>query len=348
MEAFEHSQNWSGLLERRSDYLALAPATAAICYPFLLRAFHAVIGTQAVAPSSLAIVGAALILTVAFFVPFLGIALACRPAANLGARRLAYASVTAPTLYVFQGVVQTLIRSPIPDEIVWCVIWLAIAIWSHTAPSPAVAKAQPAVGRWRVLHGATAVVLCLFVLLHLTNHLFGLIGTDAHAAVMKIGRAVYRSGEGEPLLVAAMLFQIGTGLRLAWGWSACAQGFHRTFQVASGVYLSLFILGHMNSVFIYARSFLGIPTDWNFAVGAPTGLIHDAWNIRLLPHYALGVFFVLSHLASGLRVVLIAHGVGRRYADRIWGACVGVSAIVAAAIIAGMCGVRIVAFIGGR
>src|SRR6185437_4311832 len=102
MEAFEHSQNWSGLLERRSDYLALAPATAAICYPFLLRAFHAVIGTQAVAPSSLAIVGAALILTVAFFVPFLGIALACRPAANLGARRLAYASVTAPTLYVFQ------------------------------------------------------------------------------------------------------------------------------------------------------------------------------------------------------------------------------------------------------
>jgi hypothetical protein len=97
----------------------------------------------------------------------------------------------------------------------------------------------------------------------------------------------------------------------------------------------------MNSVFIYARSFLGTPTDWNFAIGAPTGLIHDAWNIRLLPHYALGVFFVLSHLASGLRVVLIAHGVDRRYADRLWVACVAVSTIVAAAIIAGMCGVRI-------
>ena len=66
-----------------------------------------------------------------------------------------------------------------------------------------------------------------------------------------------------------------------------------------------------------------------------------ATNIRLLPHYALGVFFVLSHLASGLRVVLIAHGVDRRYADRLWVACVAVSTIVAAAIIAGMCGVRI-------
>jgi hypothetical protein len=70
--------------------------------------------------------------------------------------------------------------------------------------------------------------------------------------------------------------------------------------------------------FVYARSFLSIPTDWNFAIGA-TGLIHDAWNIRLLPHYALGVFFVLSHLASGLRMVLIAHGVDRLAANRLLG-----------------------------
>jgi hypothetical protein len=158
---------------------------------------------------------------------------------------------------------------------------------------------------------------------------------------MKIGRRVYRSSAGEPLLVAAMIFQVCTGLYLAWRWSAAPQGFHRTYQVGSGAYLSLYILGHMNSVFIYARSFLGIPTGWNFAIGAPTGLIHDAWNIRLLPHYALGVFFVLSHIASGLRVVLIAHGVAQRPADRLWGAAVALSAVVAAAIIAGMCGVRI-------
>jgi hypothetical protein len=97
----------------------------------------------------------------------------------------------------------------------------------------------------------------------------------------------------------------------------------------------------MNSVFIHARSFLGIPTDWNFVIGAPTGLIHDVWNIRLLPHYVLGVFFVLSHLVSGLRVVLIAHGVNRRAANRLWGAGVATSAAISAAIIAGMCGVRI-------
>ena len=39
-------------------------------------------------------------------------------------------------------------HSPIPDEIVWCVLWLAIAIWSQTARNP-VAATRPTVGRWR-------------------------------------------------------------------------------------------------------------------------------------------------------------------------------------------------------
>jgi hypothetical protein len=340
METLAKQQHRTHPLEKRFDYLALAPAAAALCYPFLLKAFHAAIGTQAVTPSSFAFLGAVVVLAVAFIVPFLGLAFALHPTAGPGARRLAYLSVTVPTLYVFLGVVQALVHSPIPDEIVWCVIWLAIAIWSQIAPNPVV-TALPAVGRWRVVHGSTAAILTIYVLFHIINHLFGLVGQDAHAVVMKIGRVVYRSRLGEPLLVAAMLFQVGTGLYLAWRWSAAPQTFHRTYQVASGVYLSLFILGHMNSVFIYARSFLGIPTDWSFAIGAPTGLIHDAWNIRLLPHYTLGVFFVLSHLVSGMRVVLIAHGVNRRHADRFWGVGVALSTIVAAAIIAGMCGVRI-------
>jgi hypothetical protein len=340
MEALARRPKRSAAPEARLDYRALGPAAAALCYPFLLRAFHALIGPPAAPHPLPAAIGASLVLAFAFGVPFLGIALARRPAASAAARRLAYASVTAPTLYVFLGVVQALVRSPLPDELVWSAIWLALAGWTQWAPA-APAEPVPPPGRWRVVHGATAALLLLYVLFHIANHLLGLAGPDAHAAAMKIGRTVYRSRLGEPLLVAAMLFQIGTGLFLAWRWSAAAQPFHRTFQVASGAYLSLFILGHMNSVFIYARRFLGIPTDWNFAIGAPGGLIHDSWNIRLLPHYALGVFFVLSHIASGARVVQLAHGADRRRADRLWGVAAGLSAAVAAAIIAGMCGVRI-------
>ncbi|MGY4315035.1 hypothetical protein [Bradyrhizobium sp. JR3.5] len=37
-----------------------------------------------------------------------------------------------------------------------------------------------------------------------------------------------------------------------------------------------------------------------------------------------------SHLASGLRVVLIAHGIDQRNANRLWNVCVAMSAIAAA------------------
>jgi hypothetical protein len=113
------------------------------------------------------------------------------------------------------------------------------------------------------------------------------------------------------------------------------------FQVASGLYLSVFILGHMNSVFIYARSYLKIDTGWAFATGAPSGLILDPWNIRLLPHYALGVFFVLGHLACGLRQVLLAHRASPALADRLWAGGLVASAAVSAGIMLGMCGIRI-------
>ena len=144
MEVFVRLQNRRRFLEKRFDYLALVPAAAAICYPFVLNAFHATVGTLAVSPPPLAIASATFILVVAFGVPFLGLALACRPTSNPGSRRLAYTSVVSPTLYVFLGVVQALIKSPIPDEVVWCTIWLAIAIWSQSAPADT--ATVPAVG----------------------------------------------------------------------------------------------------------------------------------------------------------------------------------------------------------
>jgi hypothetical protein len=77
----------------------------------------------------------------------------------------------------------------------------------------------------------------------------------------------------------------------------------RTFQIASGIFLAAYVLGHMNSVFMFARL-------WAFATGAPSGLVEDAWNIRLAPHYGLAAFFVFSHLAAGGRSIMLAHGRG--------------------------------------
>lgn len=315
------------------------PLLAALGYPFLLMLFHSLIGQG----SSLASAAAVAVLLLASAVPLLGMWVASRPGLSQGLRRLAYASVVAPTLYVFLGVVQALLGSSLPDPLVWCVLWvlvalLAVRLGRATGPEHLV---RPGLGRWRVAHGISAVVLCLYVLFHLGNHLTGLLGPALHAEVMDAGRTVYRAGIIEPLLVLAFVFQAVSGLYLAWHWSAVRHGSLRTFQIATGVYLAVFVLGHMNSVFIYARTYLGIPTDWNFATGAPAGLLLDPWNIRLVPHYTLGVFFVLGHLAAGLRVVLEAHGVAPERVRGLWYAALAASALVALAIIAAMLGVRV-------
>jgi hypothetical protein len=145
----------------------------------------------------------------------------------------------------------------------------------------------------------------------------------------------------EPVLIALLLFQIASGLGLAWRWSAQPADWYRAFQIGSGVYLAAFVITHLNSALVSARWVRGSETDWAWASGAPEGLIYDSWNIRLLPHYAFGVFFVLSHLASGLRQILIAHGVDVVIANRIWVAGLIASALGSAAIIAALIGARI-------
>ncbi len=194
---------------------------------------------------------------------------------------------------------------------------------------------------WRVAHGISALAITLFVLFHLSNHLMGLIGPDLHAAVMKAGRTVYRSRFVEPVLVALLLFQIASGFGLFWRWSALKVDTFRAFQIGSGLYLAVFLLAHMNSAFLSARAVHHIETNWAWAAGLPSGLIRDSWNIRLLPHYAFGAFFVLGHLVSGARVVMLSHSVPLATANRFWFAGLGGAALIATAIVTGLCGVRI-------
>ena len=45
----------------------------------------------------------------------------------------------------------------------------------------------------------------------------------------------------------------------------------RTFQIASGIFLAAYLLGHMNSAFVFARLYLGIDSDWALATAASSG-----------------------------------------------------------------------------
>ena len=331
-----------------------APLVAAVLYPFTLEGFNLSvtrIAQRSGGTVALSWLGAVVCLAVAFAVPLLATLATMSlaeidrlTAAQLRAKRAALLAVTAPTLFVFMGVVLTMLHNPVRDTWLWVVAWgigLVLLLRSNNNVPPK-RVVRPVTAPLRVAHGVSALAIVLiFLALHLTNHLMFPTGPTTYEAVQKVFRHVYRSNILQPVLVALILFQVGTGLFFVLRLTAAPSDRFRTFQIASGVYLAAYVLGHMDSVFIFARTYLGIDTGWDFATGDPAGMIKDPWNIRLLPHYWLAMFFVLSHIASGSRVIMMAHGVSKALADRLLVGGAVAAGFVATWVMLGMSGMRI-------
>ena len=336
----------------RAPLSGLVAPLAALSYPFILTGFNASVTTITKSDvGALPWLTATVSLLLAFAVPTIALLAAMHFAeirqptvAQLRAKHMALLAVAAPTVFTFIGVVLSMLGDPVPDTWLWVACWLlaVVALLRVDRNAPAPAKVQPVPAALRVAHGISALLIIgIFLALHIANHLTGLVGPSTYDAVMKIFRHVYRTELLQPLLVTLFLFQVGTGLYLVWKHTAAPSDRFRTFQIASGVYLAFYVLGHMNSVFIFARTYLGIDTGWDFATGAPSGFVKDPWNIRLVPHYWLGVFFVLSHIAAGTRALMMAHGASKALADRFMLGGAVTAGIIATAIMLGMCGLRL-------
>ena len=311
-------------------WVMVAPAVAALIYPMLLagvyRSAHW-LSAQTGGAVLLGAVALAVSLVLTFAVPALALAVAAglgaieRPTAGEArARGFAHLVYACPALFTFIGVVVYLAGFPTGDYVVWPVLWAAvIAAVLVGASKTTSADASARVPSWlRPIHGVGAALLIAgFVLLHLSNHLTGFWSAETHIAVMNVLRKWYRSGAIEPLVVALMLFMVVSGGLLLRARLSRPAGFFETLQTVTGAYLGIYILGHMNSVFIYARLSAGIETDFWFASGGKAGLLGDPWSVRLLPHYALGVWSVITHAGCGQRTVLLNHGVAQQTADRV-------------------------------
>ena len=95
-----------------------------------------------------------------------------------------------------------------------------------------------------------------------------------------------------------------------------------SIQTATAAYLAVYVSSHLIAVFVLGRWFLAVDTTFPWASGAPTGLLLDPWSVRLIPHYPLAVLFLFSHLAVGLRAVLLGHGIRAITAARTtWTIC---------------------------
>ncbi|PWT76597.1 MAG: hypothetical protein C5B46_00915 [Proteobacteria bacterium] len=313
-------------------WLRATPAVAALLYPALLSAtfrsarwLSSASGWDRLA----GIAALAISLLLGFAVPALAFTVAAklgrlepRTGEDVRARGIAHLAFASPAMFTFLGVVVYLDGYPNGDYIVWAAFWIAITVWLWRGTAGAASSSHAMLlPTWlRPIHGVGAALLITgFILLHLFNHLSGFWSAETHIAVMHALRRWYRSGFVEPLVVVLMLFMVITGAILLRAKLTRAAGWFETLQTMTGMYLAIYIVGHMNSVFMYARLHEGIDTDFWFASSGKAGLFGDPWSVRLLPHYAVGVWAVITHAGCGLRTILLAHGVGQRRADRVAG-----------------------------
>jgi hypothetical protein len=182
-------------------------------------------------------------------------------------------------------------------------------------------------------HGTSALlVVVIFLAWHLLNHASAAVSLEINQAMMDVLRKWYRSEFVQPLLIALVLFQVASGLILLRRATAAAGDLYSTLQTCTGAFLTAYIASHLNAVFVLGRAVSKVDTTFLWASGAPAGLLADAWNVRLIPHYSLGVFFIATHMGLGLRGVLLAHRVSPYLADRTAWAVSALGAALAATI----------------
>jgi hypothetical protein len=200
--------------------------------------------------------------------------------------------------------------------VIWVVAWLAVGLMLFLRKKRSVSPGQERSIKWlRIVHGMTA--LCLlggFLIAHVANHHLAAWSVELHDAGLKWLRLWYRSEWVEPALVTLLMVMLGTGVPMVLHYARQRMDAFRVVQAATGVYVGVFILSHGSAV-SFARS-AGVETDWFFAAGPDSLLDGSPLLARLIPHYMFGTFFLIVHVACGLRIVLLQHGVTRAFADK--------------------------------
>ena len=144
----------------------------------------------------------------------------------------------------------------------------------------------------RTLHRSSAIVIAVFALFHITNHLAGLVGVATHIAFMEAARVVYRNLVVEIVLLLCVAFQVGSGLTLVLrGWRQ-RRGFVPWLQALSGAYLSFFLLVHVSAV-LSGRVLLNLDTNFYFAAA---GFHVPPYPYFFVPYYFLAVVALFTHL----------------------------------------------------
>jgi hypothetical protein len=259
-------------------------------------------------------------------------------------RGIAHLAFATPSLYVGFGNVAGVLHAPSAVPIAWVVFWASMAmiiLLASSSSPPAVAATPFGHRRLALAHGVSAcAILLLFVGPHLANHMTGLWNGPLHIEVMNTVRRVYRDDIVQPILLALIGFQIlsGTVLLLRWRMRMPSD-FLGTVQTMTGVYVGIYFLGHATAVF--AARHAGTDTNWSWLTRPNNSMLVSLSNLRLIAHYWMGPVAIISHVACGLRMVLLQHGVLPAVANRVALALIILGFIVSSVILIALLNVHV-------
>jgi hypothetical protein len=331
------------------------PALCALAYPSLLSLLSSglVLVHGSPSPNGLIVwvsVIASLILALAvMLVSFVfGLALGSPHLRNdpesCHARSIAYLAFATPSLYVgFGNVAYYALQAPSAAPIAWLVFWALVAIIALLGPrSSPIAAAMTPIGHRRLVlaHGVSAsVILLLFIGPHIVNHAAGFWNGPVHIAIMNVLRRVYRDNIVQPVLLALIGFQILSGTALVRRRMRMPSDFLGTVQTMSGVYVGVYFLAHMTAVF--ATRHAGTDTNWSWLTRPNDSMLVSLSNLRLIAHYWVGPIAIITHVACGLRMVLLQHDISPPTANRLALALVTVGVVASSVILLALLNVHI-------
>lgn len=144
------------------------------------------------------------------------------------------------------------------------------------------------------IHYFTGALFFLFVIAHLTNHLFSLSSFDHHIAIMETLRLIYRNVIVETILMIVLIVQIVSGLKLFKSKRGIKKDFFENLQVLSGLYLAVFLIIHLSAVWA-GRLFLKLDTNLYFGIAGLNSFPH---LLFFIPYYSLAILAFFAHLAA--------------------------------------------------
>ena len=319
----------------------IAATIAGAAYPIMPVALYAMAKMKTDPGIHAALIAAGL--AVVFAVPLAGVVLLCVSAgtsevAELRTRAAGILLVLAPALLVLSRVLASVagFRASLAVP-VWFGFWTLVTIgivWRSATPRSLLPSS---VSRGlRVMHRLIFAFVLLFIAAHLAVNLMALRDLAAYNLAAAWLRLAYRTPAGEPLLLALLALQMGSGLALALDTGISRTSFEHVCQVAAGLFIAAFLTSHTLAVAVLGRGWLDRGPMFAFASAGPGGLLSSAQGAALLPYYGLSVVSLTVHLARpiGLNVLRKAGAAPARVAVAVL-ICLGVviSALLLVALV---------------